>query len=311
MGLRRAASPRDRSGFALVAVLWVLVGLTALGLAAQLAAQQAVATARNRADLRSAAWRAEGCVERARTVVARSLRAAEGEGPNGPTWNAIGRILAESPLTAGCDLEVRAAGATLDANRAGGETLRRLLQQIEIPTAPADSLADALLDWIDADDEPRPYGAEAAYYRAARLPGPRNGALADPRELLRVRGMSRLAGIDTLLGTDPARLALNQAPLAVVAALPGMTPEIVARLRELRARGEYLTEGAAPQGLFASPAAPGSRPGEPVQTTTHPDAWIVTARGHEGEPPATAVLEVRLVRAGPRAAVVRRRGWTE
>jgi hypothetical protein len=42
-----------------------------------------------------------------------------------------------------------------------------------------------------------------------------------------------------------------------------------------------------------------------------PDAWLVTARGVTGFPQVTAVLEVRLVRAGARAAIVRRRTWLE
>ncbi len=52
-------------------------------------------------------------------------------------------------------------------------------------------LADALLDFVDSDDTPRPEGAEQEYYDA--LPNPykiRNGPLATVDELLLVRGIT-------------------------------------------------------------------------------------------------------------------------
>ncbi len=42
-----------------------------------------------------------------------------------------------------------------------------------------------------------------------------------------------------------------------------------------------------------------------------PEAWIVRAWAPTGEPPLTQVVEVKLVRAAERAAVVRRRTWIE
>lgn len=51
--------------------------------------------------------------------------------------------------------------------------------------------ADAILDWLDSDEEARPYGAEAEYYNA--LPtsySPANGPLQSVEELLLVRGVT-------------------------------------------------------------------------------------------------------------------------
>ena len=62
-----------------------------------------------------------------------------------------------------------------------------------------ESIAAAILDWIDGDDEQRPFGAEADYYAGLSLPyGPRNGIPANIEELLLVRGVSRAM----LLGPD-------------------------------------------------------------------------------------------------------------
>lgn len=52
-------------------------------------------------------------------------------------------------------------------------------------------LADSLLDWMDADDIPRPLGAESEYYQSLSLPvRPANAVPAALHELLAVRGMS-------------------------------------------------------------------------------------------------------------------------
>jgi hypothetical protein len=52
-------------------------------------------------------------------------------------------------------------------------------------------LAEAILDWIDKDDTPRPGGAEADYYRALAHPySPRNAPPRTLGELLLVRGVT-------------------------------------------------------------------------------------------------------------------------
>lgn len=51
-------------------------------------------------------------------------------------------------------------------------------------------VCDAILDWLDADDMPRSFGAEKSYYSAKRLPGPKNGRIQYLDELLHVRGVT-------------------------------------------------------------------------------------------------------------------------
>lgn len=302
----------SRGGFALLAVLWILVGISALGLAANLAAREGVASARNRADLDRAAWRAEGCLERARAAIHDVLQAHRFEGRGATVWGRMDREIARSLLLrdSGCDLEMRAAGAALDVNAADDETLRRLLLVLGRSPAQADSLVDALADWRDEDDAPRPFGAERPAYRAAGMRPPRNGLLADPRELRLVRGWGDLPGIDTLLGTEPGRVPVSHAPSAVLASIPGLGPEGAARAAEMRMRDEQITDLDA---LFGQPGEMGTRRLAEASGAVglEPEAWIVTARGAEGTPPAVSVVEVRLVRAGDRAAIVRRRTWTE
>ncbi len=65
-----------------------------------------------------------------------------------------------------------------------------------------EDIADAILDWLDEDEEARPFGAEAEYYNA--LPtsySPTNGPLQSVEELLLVRGVTP----NLLFGADVNR----------------------------------------------------------------------------------------------------------
>ncbi|HEX2780179.1 MAG TPA: hypothetical protein VHM30_11815 [Gemmatimonadaceae bacterium] len=299
--------PRARRGFALLAVLWVIVGLGLLYTMAVVAARESVATAQYRVSHSRAAWRAEGCAELARAA---SGEAMLDERTATLAWRMLDSVVAPALLPdMQCAVELRASGTTLDANRADESRLEALLRAAGVDSAGADSLADAILDWRDADDEPRPNGAERWWYRAAGKLAPRNGAFADAAELRLVRGLAGVSGIDTLLGVDAGRVELARAPPAVVASLPGFGDEAVARLAELRFRGEE------PRELLALSAAlsPGAREAMLARyselsqlVTPEPDAWTLVARATDGGG-ATAEVELRLVRAGSRIAIVRRR----
>lgn len=54
-----------------------------------------------------------------------------------------------------------------------------------------EDVAEAILDWIDEDEEPRPLGAELEYYTTLATPySPPNGPLQSVEELLLVRGVT-------------------------------------------------------------------------------------------------------------------------
>lgn len=63
----------------------------------------------------------------------------------------------------------------------------RLLDAFGLEGEARDIARDSLLDWLDADDERRPHGAEDAFYAPLGY-RPRNGAMASVGELRRVRG---------------------------------------------------------------------------------------------------------------------------
>jgi general secretion pathway protein K len=305
-------SRRARSGFALLAVLWVIVGLTTLALASSLVARNAIAAARNRTELARARWRATDCVERARAAMGALLRSpAQGDTP---VWSTMDAGISVSPLltSARCDVRMRAVGTRIDVNHADGEMLTALLRRLGVDSLRRDSMVDALLDWRDADDVPRPRGAERDWYASRGRGAPRNGPLADIHELLSVRGFESLQGLDSVLDIEPGRISLARAPLAVIAALPGVDEEVLLRIAEQR-RHNTRIEDVLGLASTLSPAARAqllTRYADLVHSaTTDPDAWILESRATVGAPAVSAVIEVRLVRSGNRAAVVRKRMW--
>lgn len=84
--------------------------------------------------------------------------------------------------------------AQIDAQQSG--TGREILLKLPGMT---EEIADAILDWIDADDETREFGAESDYY-STLVPGyaPKNGPLDSIDELLLVRDVTPwlLYGVD-------------------------------------------------------------------------------------------------------------------
>jgi general secretion pathway protein K len=299
-------TPRqDRDGFALLAVLWVTVAMAAMAFAGLFVARAEVTAARNRVALLRGRWRAEDCLERARSAIDDALN-----GPFAAAWESLDRVVADSPVMvdAECDVTVTPAGIAVDVNAADGDQLLALLQAIGIGEPRADSMVDALLDWRDADDIPRPLGAEREWYRAAGRFAPRNGPFADIREVQRVRGFEADALPDSvlraMLTVEPGRIIWSRAPLVVLASLPGIGEEALARIAERRLRGV----GAADANALAADLSPAARrllidryPDLQRLTTDRPDAWLLTARG------GGTTIEVRIARAGARAAIMWRR----
>lgn len=307
----RSLARRDRRGFALVTVLWLVVGASTLSTATLILLRSSIAAARNRAHLTTASWRAEACVERVRAAIGDVLNTAVS---NANAWRTLDRIIESSPYVTSlpCTVTLRPAGATLDINEADREDLLQLFGYLGVGERARDSVVDAILDWKDGDDAPRAHGAERDWYIANKRLAPRNGLIGSVSEVRFIRGLEQAGGLDSLFGVERGRILLDRAPLAVIAALPGMTEESVARIAERRARGQEIGEAASLAAQLTSSArqALESRFAELAQrVTAEPDAWIVRASATAGSPPVASELEVKLVRAGYRAAVMRRRSW--
>jgi general secretion pathway protein K len=120
------------------------------------------------------------------------------------------------------------------------EMATRLFKNLEL----APDLADALLDWLDLDDDPHG-GAETAYYNRLKPPyAAKNSSLETLEELSLVKGFAgktfeRLQQFVTIYPDTPnafaAKININTAPPEVIAALAdGMTKELIDRVLEYR-----------------------------------------------------------------------------
>lgn len=109
-----------------------------------------------------------------------------------PAWdadgNAAGIRYGLEDESARVNLNALIALEKLGASLAQETTGRDLLMALPGMT---EDVADAILDWLDEDEEPREYGAESEYY-AGLSPSyaPKNGQLETVEELLLVRGVT-------------------------------------------------------------------------------------------------------------------------
>jgi type II secretory pathway component PulK len=301
-------TPHQRIGFALLTALWVITAGALLATAGAVAAREATASASNRETATRAFWEAHDCGERARSIIDRALDAGD-ESDAIRSWRTLDRLVvaARELRGVGCDVRVEAAGSRLDVNVASEEQLRSVFQAIG--RNDADALVDALVDWRDTDDIARPLGAESAWYDATGRASPRNGPFADVREIGLVRGLES-TGFDSLLTTESARLSINSAPLPVLASVPGLSAEVRQRIAEQRPTGRPIDDILALEHLLSPAAARELRAHYPDiarLTTVDPEAWFVIARSVSRDRAVMATIELRLVRVGRHAIVLRRR----
>jgi general secretion pathway protein K len=124
-----------------------------------------------------------------------------------------------------------------------GETLKRLLTNLKLPP----ELNEAVEDWADKDNAPRPYGAEVTYYASLKPPyQAHDGRLDTIEELALVKGftpevMNKLKPCVTVYGSDKGGIAqppvnINTAPRELLAALDEklMRGDLVERILEYR-----------------------------------------------------------------------------
>lgn len=284
--LRRAPSAgrrASRSGFALLTVLWAIVALGAVvGISATLA-RRGLHLTRNRIVLARAAWAREACVSilHARYAADQKTRRVDSVDLGRGAW---------------CSATLLDPSAQLNVNLASPEIL---------PAALGDSLADALFDWRDADDDARPNGAEAGWYREHRRPLPRNAPLASAAELRLVRGFEDIA-LDHFTTRGDGRINPALAPLILVRALPGVDEAVATAIES---RGQSISSLDA----LLSFAPFSSRPGLLArysdlqsQTAFAPAVLVAHVQGAVGSSLPRSSAWLTLVPVGDRLAVVSR-----
>jgi type II secretory pathway component PulK len=172
-------------------------------------------------------------------------------------------------------------------NATDGATLARLLRTLGLPPRRADTLAAAI-----SGHEP----------------------FVSVRELHLVPGLEAVPAIDSVLDVEPGAIALNQAPRAILALLPGFREETIDAVLDARRREAPITTFHELAVMLSSDARAAYDSAFPTLAGTvllGPQAWVLTARSTVGRPPVTVAVELRLAGGAAGTSVVRRRSWIE
>ena len=225
-----------RRGIAQLLVLWALVLLGTLAMGFSLSMRTEAQAARNGVDDARAYFLARTGVMR--TVALLSTLPAD---------NVARMEIAGKEGDASYEVRLEGESGKVDINLVQDGVLLAILRKGGLPDEEAESVRDAILDWKDPDDTPRPRGAEWPDY--ARLPEPvqpRDGKFADVGELRYVKGVTPefhgrfLSRVFTVHGNSPQVSSLD-APEIVLRALPGVSDEAAAEIVAQRKAGSSAT----------------------------------------------------------------------
>lgn len=212
---RHPEAARRTRGFALVTVLLLVVGLTAIATTLTLLSvnQRMSAQAGIAADTRREAL--DGAIR----VALIELSVPK---PRGPWW----RVDAPRVLEVGkarVEVSVQREAGRIDLNNARDEFLVGWLAARGMSDDQAAAAVAKIRDWTDADDDTRPDGAERGEYLAAGLSyAPRNGPLETIEELRQVIGFAQIddQALDAVtVYSQQAEPAANDMPEGAAAAV--------------------------------------------------------------------------------------------
>ena len=231
----------NRSGFALLSALWLLIALAALSLELSVVARHRRLVIANTLESVRAERAAASGIEQERARLAQlSAPRADGFSSDDQAsiidpWRHVEALtadtidLGEGALSTASSIDI---GTLVNLNLVEESGFTRFLAASSIDAITADALSQAVMDWRDADDFRRLRGAERnEYMKAGARELPKNGPFETVDELRFVRGMtpsilSKIAPSLTVFGTG--QVNVNKASDAVLLSVPGMTPLAVA-----------------------------------------------------------------------------------
>lgn len=218
-------------GVALILVIWVIALMSVLLGSFALIARTENLESRHLFDGTTARYAAQAGIERA-VYELRNPDIAQ-------RWMGDGRPYEFEFDGAKVRVELTDESGKIDINTAGDTLLQGLFASVGVDADRAVALSDAIQDWRDPDDMPRPNGAEINEYKAAGLHyAPRNAPFQTESEVQQVLGMDyelyrKIEPAITVYGggamPNPA-----YAPLDALLALPGMTQDLAEQLIALR-----------------------------------------------------------------------------
>lgn len=225
---------RVARGVALVAVLWITAALAILVSGMTLGARIDVRLAAQHLDSARASALLDGAL---RLAAAELVASPPREVAPAYVRHGIGGVWIRTQL-------VRASGF-ISLNDAPESLLVDLFRYgADLPDEQAVSLAQRVIDWRDADDEPLPYGAEQDQYLAAGAASlPRNEEFIRPSDISQVLGIEdgvhdKIADLITITKGGAGAVNPLVAPPGVLRILARGDASLVQRILEERAGGE-------------------------------------------------------------------------
>ncbi|MDQ8027373.1 MAG: type II secretion system minor pseudopilin GspK [Brevundimonas sp.] len=257
---------KDREGMALLTVLLLVAVMSVVAVALLDDVRFSVRRATNAETGGQAQWLASGAELMARNRIRQLMQANPARTPLEPEWNgrrldfpiengAISATVSDGQACFNLNSVVLGVGEDLVARPEGAAQFRALGRAVGVPDSRMRAVADALTDWLDADNEALPLGAEDGAYAGLSTPYRTAGVMmVEVSELRAVKGVDddvyrRLRPYLCALPTSQlSPLNVNtltpaQAPLITMLTLGQVTPEqaravIARRPREGWANGE-------------------------------------------------------------------------
>jgi type II secretory pathway component PulK len=246
------------SGVALVMVLWTLAILSAIALTLAASVGTEVRASQDLWNDLQAERLARAGQELALYLDTRSLGTTSEDLADLPVQPVVAGLKYRVAFDIGSvDIALEGENGKFDVSAATEEDLAAFFTSWTGDLTRGREIAASIGDWIDSNDEVRPMGAESASYTGFGY-SPRNSGLG-AADLFLINGLRSedfgpsLVNSSTVptvrgslahfLSTTPTGPTLNPnyASAAVLAALPGMTPVVLARLLDERQRSVFRT----------------------------------------------------------------------
>jgi type II secretory pathway component PulK len=242
---------KARRGVALLAALWLVVAIAAVAVQFSIDARERRTIGILAAERGVQRALAVGALASVRAQMDQAMRTLT-QGANATSLRASdpwldlasifnGQVMVDSTPV---DVAVLDLGERLNINQVLEVDLRNFFSFLLSDFSKAQHLAQAVLDWRDADTLPRPTGAEVdAYVKAELLALPTNGPFRDVDDVRNVFGMTPeiFATVSPYLTVrGPAQINLNTAPAPVLRALPGMTDQLLNMILMMRSQGRRI-----------------------------------------------------------------------
>jgi general secretion pathway protein K len=230
----------QRRGFALLAAMWLVVAITTIALEFGLQAHERRETTIDLAERAQAMAAAMAGIETERARFDQLMKQIQqGQTPPGIDvrhiqLSLIALLRVPDSGTVGnakFTAQLRNGGEWLNINLMSEDMWRNFFISFNVGYDAADRLAQAIMDWRDPDDLPRPRGVERdAYIQAGALALPTNRNFTSISELRGVMGMTPelYARIAQYLSVcTSGHIDIDDAPEAVLYGVPGFTSEVV------------------------------------------------------------------------------------